>query len=127
MSELEDDAAEEKAWREQYERDFAAADKETLWWALYRLLGAIRSARYAAKADKNKDQIGILHVIGYTSDHWGPKIPGMPLYKAVAKDCAADDAYHRLTELGERTGHYLTGDEFFYKGDDLVGTLKIKR
>lgn len=122
----DDDAEEAKRKAEEAEitKYLDDTDKETLWWAHYRLLGAIHSARYAAAADKNRDQQAILHVIGFTADHWGPQLPGMPLYEAVAKDCAADDAHHSLTELGERMGVYLTGDEFFYRGDDLTVTKK---
>lgn len=97
---------------EQIAANIAAADKETLWWAHYRLLSAVHSARYAAKADENKDQVAILHIIGITADHWQPQIPGMPSYAAVAEDCRADDDHHELTYLGERMGVYITGDEF---------------
>lgn len=86
-----------------------AADKETLYWAVYRLLGAI----HAARVDATPEQRSILHIIALTADHWGPQIPGMPRYEQAVKDARADDAHHEMTARGERLGIYLTGDEFF--------------
>ncbi|MDE2426283.1 MAG: hypothetical protein KGO96_10305 [Elusimicrobia bacterium] len=88
-----------------------AADKANLYWALYRLLSAVHSARYAAETDTER---AILHVTGYTADAWVDRIPStMPTLESVSRECRADDAHHARTELGERLGIYLTGDEFF--------------
>ena len=113
-----DDDAEEAKRAAEFKKQLADTDKETLWWAHYRLLNAVHAARYAADTDKNKDQQAVLHVIGFTADHWQPKLPGMPSYAEVAKECRADDDHHELTYLGERLGIYITGDEFMTRGSD---------
>ena len=100
---------------DEYADAIAAADKVTMWWALYRLAGALHSARYEdPDCQKSPDKRGGLYnVVHFTADHWLPQIPGMPTAGEVARSCAADDAYHELTHLGERLGVRITGDEFF--------------
>jgi hypothetical protein len=115
MSDIDNDSNEAEQEAE-FQKCIVGTDKETLWWAHYRLLNAVHAARYAADVDKNKDQQTILNVIGFTADHWQPQLPGMPSYEDVAKDCRADDDHHELTYLGERLGVYITGDEFMTKG-----------
>jgi hypothetical protein len=95
-----------------FKRNLKAADKPTLYWALYRLLDAVHAARYAATADDKPEQKAILHIIGITADHWGPLIPGMPSLEQAMREGRADDAHHERTALGERLRTYLTGDEF---------------
>ena len=92
----------------------AKSDKETLWWAMYRLLGALHSAR-ACDPDcigKQDNRGGLYAVVHMTADHWGPQVPGMPNPAAVARSIAQDISYHELTFWAERNGLRITGDEF---------------
>lgn len=101
--------------------DFAGlivkADKETLWWALYKVLSALHCAR-AVDPDcvgKAESRGGIYTVVHFAADHWGPLIPGMPTLDSLASviaDIAADEAYHELTYAAEKAGVRITGDEF---------------
>ncbi len=90
------------------------ADKETLWWAMFRLLGALHAARASDPACKGKpdNRGGLYSVAHFIADHWGQQIPGMPDQNAVAREIADDEAYHELTYAAERLGLRITGDEF---------------
>lgn len=98
--------------------DFArlieASDKETMWWALYKMSSALHAARYEdPDCKRNPEKRGGLYsVVHYTADHWLPQIPGMPTAEAIAAGCAEDTAYHELTYAAERLGIRITGDEF---------------
>lgn len=97
-----------------YNKLIEKADKNTLWWALYRLLGALHSARACDPHCVGQPEArgGLYSVAHMTADHWGPQIPGMPTIDGVAKEIAADDAYHERTFAAERMGLRVTGDEF---------------
>ena len=58
MDNMDNDAEEVRREAEKFAKYLADTDKETLWWAHYRLLSAVHAARYAADTDKNKDQQG---------------------------------------------------------------------
>lgn len=99
---------------EDYKKFINASDKEQLWWALYRTLSALASARAVdphCKGQKN-NRGGTYSVVHFTADHWAPQIPGMPDPNVVAREIAADDAYHEITYAAEARGQRVTGDEF---------------
>ncbi len=108
--EIEANRAAEKA---KIDKFIADADKEILWWALYRMSQALHSARYDDPHCQGEDKRGGLYtVVHYTADHWLPQIPGMPSFEQVSRECAADHAYHELTFWAEARGLRITGDEF---------------
>jgi hypothetical protein len=79
-----------------YDRLIEQSDKATLWWGMYRLLNALHSARACDPVCVGVEGVsgGLYHVVHLTADHWGQLIPGMPTLEKVARDIAADDAYH---------------------------------
>lgn len=91
----------------------AAANPETMYWALYRLLDAIYSARAEDPQVRGPDRRGgLFNIVYFTADHWGPLVPGMPNAEDIRKEIAADVAYHELTYWAESRGLRVTGDEF---------------
>ncbi len=99
--------------KEQTDALIEAADKKVLWWALYRLLDAIGSARAEDPNVNGADRRGgLFSVVYYTTDHWAPQIPGMPDPEKIRREIAADNAYHEATYAAEARGIYVTGDEF---------------
>lgn len=91
----------------------AAANPETMYWALYRLLDAIHSARCDDPNIRGADRRGgLFNVVYLTADHWGPLVPGMPNSEEKRKEIAADVAHHETTYWAEARGLRLTGDEF---------------
>lgn len=108
---------------EDFNKLIAKADKETLWWALYKVLSALHSARAVDPDCLGRDESrgGIYSVVHFTADHWGPLIPGMPTLADLASviaDIEADDAYHELTYAAEKLGIRITGDEFIQRDAD---------
>ncbi len=102
-------AAEAKLIADQIE----AADKETLWWALYKLLDAIGSARAVDPNVSGADRRGgLFNIVYFTADHWGPQIPGMPDQEKIRREVAEDISHHERTFAAERLGLRVTGDEF---------------
>lgn len=108
-----------------YDALVESADKNTLWWALYRVLSALHCARAVDPDCLGRDEArgGLYSVVHGAADHWGPLIPGIPTLAdlpGVVAEIAADDAYHALTYAAEREGIRITGDEFIDQGDDLI-------
>lgn len=79
-----------------YARLIEQTDKQTLWWAMFRLMNALQYARAVDPACIGVEGArgGLYSVVHYTADHWGPLIPGMPTLEAARREVAADDAYH---------------------------------
>lgn len=80
-----------------YDALIEKADKKTLWWALFRLLNALGAARYQDPACQGQPDArgGLYNVAHFTADHWAPQIEGMPTAVDIARECRADDEYHR--------------------------------
>jgi len=98
---------------EQCKAFIEASDKETLWWALYRMLQATHSARACDPNTNGPDRRGgLFNIVYFVSDHWGPLVPGMPSFADVAKEIVEDISYHERTFAAERLGLRVTGDEF---------------
>ena len=98
---------------EQTNANIDAADKRILYWALYRLLNAIHSARADDQNVSGPDRRGgMFNTVYFTADHWGPQIPGMPTADEILQQCRADDAHHERTYRAESMGLRVTGDEF---------------
>ncbi len=94
------------------------ADKETLWWGMFKLLGALYSAR-ACDRSASGSQVQESGV-AYTgpSRTWRRTI-GESRYPAcqedfseVQREIAEDEAYHNMTYAAESMGLRITGDEF---------------
>lgn len=91
----------------------AAANPETMYWALYKLLSAIHSARADDPNVRGPDRRGgLFNIVYFTADHWGHLVPGMPNSEEVRKEIEADTTYHETTYWAEARGLRITGDEF---------------
>jgi len=107
---MSDDELRERA---EIKARISAANPETMYWALYRLLQAIHSARVDDPNVRGPDRRGgLFNVVYFTADHWGPLVPGMPNAEEIRKEIAADVSHHELTYWAEERGLRITGDEF---------------